>query len=133
MVFLRHDGHSLRERQRDAQRMIASQCDARIRAVRDELDQRIRGDAKRMARTARSAFVNTNGLSLIGVAPWLVQGSDPPLPYELIRTHPPVLVLIEDDLGEPGHEHPQVLSSDVSSERAAEPAAPRRWGTNGLR
>ncbi len=99
--------HSLRQRQRDAQRMIRAQYDAQSRAVKDELDLRILREAQRMARAARSAFVNTNGLSLTGVAPWLVQGNNPPLPYELIRTNPQLLVLIEDDLGEAGHGHPQ--------------------------
>lgn len=93
---------SLRERQMDSAKLIEGQCDAKIRAVKADLDQRIVEQARTMARTARSVTVHTDGQAALGFIVWAAQGIHPPVPYQVVRevlkTPFKQLVLIDDDL-----------------------------------
>lgn len=94
--------HSLRERQRDSEKLIVEQCESKIRAARADLDQRVLEQARTMARTARSATVHSDGQATLGFIVWAAQGIHPPVPYqvirEVLRTPFKQLVLIDDDL-----------------------------------
>lgn len=98
---------SLRERQRDSEKLIVEQCEAKIRAARADLDQRALEQARTMVRTARSVTVHSDGQATLGFIVWAAQGIHPPVPYqvvrEVLRTPFKQLVLIDDDLvADPG-------------------------------
>ena len=57
---------SLRERQSDSEKLINGQFESKERAVRADLDDRIREQARTMARTARSVTVHTDGQAIPG-------------------------------------------------------------------
>jgi signal transduction histidine kinase len=104
--------HSLRERQRDSEKLIVEQCESKIRAARSDLDQRVLEQARTMARTARSTTVHTDGQATLGFIVWAAQGIHPPVPYqvirEVLRTPFKQLALIDDDLvADPVHERGQ--------------------------
>lgn len=91
----RTTAQSLRERQRDSQQMIEAQYTAQSQAVKADLDRRILREAQRLAGTARAVAVHNEELRLIGAAAWIVQTANPPIPYDVLRTEPKFLVLIE--------------------------------------
>src|SRR6476660_3800234 len=104
--------HSLRERQRDSEKLIVEQCESKIRAARSDLDQRVLEQARTMARTARSTTVHTDGQATLGFIVWAAQGIHPPVHHqvirEVLRTPFKQLALIDDDLvADPVHERGQ--------------------------
>ena len=104
----RTTAHSLRDRQSDSQKMIQAQCETQIQGLRADLDRRLLREAQRLAGQARSVTVHTEGLGAVGVAAWLAPGTHPSVSYDLIRTQPKLLVLIDGDpTTEAGADHAQ--------------------------